>query len=296
MAADTAEGVVPGVPVESGGLPLGLDSWDPVHWRLREALASQSSFTSLWTALSEGAAVCFEEGGHRRSALQCHADVADSLAARGMMAEAAAKYESQCRAALREGWLAVATKTLPKLVACQLDAGLPGLPHSAVALLFLLLKSKNNITVDGEREVEGGSRTPPALLSALDLVKGASLAPSVLLSTLPPLLRHGMVYGNMDLSPFLTVSVVRNWYYKFYGRSTPDGKPVLTPTGVVNNEDQQEDVDAVQRRMQAAVGDVAPVVLQLTNPLPAAVELRDMRLILAGMQPMSTGEPNEQHS
>ncbi|KAL4537279.1 hypothetical protein Ndes2437B_g08423 [Nannochloris sp. 'desiccata'] len=111
--------------------------WKPVHWRLRRALASQTAFSDLWEALTVAAAVCFDHGGRQRQTVQCRAEIADCLAAKGQLADAARLYEAQCRTALAEGWNLAASAHLPKLAACQAALQSAGLPHTAAALLKL---------------------------------------------------------------------------------------------------------------------------------------------------------------
>lgn len=250
----------------------GSGAWQGrVHWRIRAALSSQASFTGLWTALSHAAAECFEHGGRRRRALLCHADAADALASQGKFTEAAAIYEAQCRVALREGWLPVALQTLPKLAACQVEVAAPtGLPHTAVALLTLLVNPKKG---------QSSSQDSAALRSALSLLtSAAALAGAGNNLEYPPLLGPTVSFHGVDLSSILLASPVKGWYCRFYGRSDAAGHPILVPTGPGG---------AAKARVQLAVGDVAPLVIHVTNPLPAAVQLADLRLVLSGMRQMA---------
>ena len=282
-----------------------IEDWSPVHWRLRRALASPAAFADLWEALSTAAAICFEQGGRWRQAVMCRSQVADCLAVRGELIEAASMYEELCRMALQEGWNSVAGACLPKLAMCQAKLRGAGLVHTAAALL--ILNSSSNMS-------SSKMMTLSALYSAVDVESAAKLLtlaaaqPSAGLSFSPPLLpltfsttpataaagaagggggftsfSPEFEYFGVDLSSVLAVKPVKGLFSRFFKRNDAEtGRPLLCPTTVVTT-----DGSAPPTHVQCAVGDVVEVCLEVVNRLQSTLTLADVRLLLVGMHEMT---------
>lgn len=72
-----------------------------VHWRLKEALASEIAFKDLWSQLSEACAVCYAAAGHYRNSMMYRSQQAAALLDAGEQEEAVRIYEDVCKLALR---------------------------------------------------------------------------------------------------------------------------------------------------------------------------------------------------
>ena len=260
--------------------------WKPVHWRLRRALASQTAYSDLWQALTTAAALCFDHGGRQRQAVQCRAEIADCLAAKGQMADAARLYEAQCRIALAEGWNVAAATHLPKLAACQAGLQAAGLPHTAAALLKLTSLSSSSSVFTAFDAAAAVS----LLCKAAALPSAALPLPSPLLpprqhmpgpgaaGTLPFIMNDSEM---VDLSFVLAAQPLKGGYSKFYCRNdTTSGRPIFCPTATA-------DADASATHVQCAVGDVNVITLKVYNRLPTAIALQGVKLLLVGMQEMT---------
>jgi hypothetical protein len=244
-----------------------LPAW-LVHWRLRAALSSQPLFTELFVALSEAAASCYARGGHARSAALLRADVADALAKQGSVHSAAELYEAQCRTFLREGWHALAARTLPKLAACQLACGGAGLAHTAAALLSLPPPHRGSLA---ER-----TAACQLLLQAAAAEAGLGLGRPLL--PLSPAVPGAGADAAVSLAA-ITAAPPAAAVSRFFGRSGPGGAPLLVPPPGSGGGGA----------LAAAVGDVLPVQLLVDSQLPVAVDLRDVSLTLAVLQEMTGG-------
>jgi hypothetical protein len=283
--------------------------WEPVHWRLRRALASPAAFADLWQALTIAAAVCFEHGGRQRQAVQCRSEIADCLAVKGQLAEAARLYEAQCRIALAEGWTLAAAAHLPKLAACQSALQSSGLPHTAAAWLKFAATS----SIDSDVAI---STTNAA--EAVNLLCKAAALPSAALPLPPPLLPprqhmpgpgaagtlpfiNSIDNGIVDLSSVLAAQPIKGKYSKFYCRNdATTGRPILCSTGASSTAppNATSTTTAITTHVQCAVGDVNVISLQVYSRLPTSLALQDVRLLLVGMQEMTAlaspraGSPN----
>jgi len=277
--------------------------WKPVHWRLRRGLASQTAFSDLWQALTAAAAVCFEHGGRQRQAVQCRAEIADCLAAKGQLEEAARLYEAQCRIALAEGWNVAAAAHLPKLAACQAASQAAGLPHTAAALLKLASSSSLSSSILTAFDAATAASLlckaaalpsaaalplPPALLPPRQHLPGPGAA-----GTLPFITNDS---GMVDLSSVLPAQPVKGRYSKFYCRNdTTTGRPILCPTTIANYPKKPNasilstsaKTTGTATHVQCAVGDVNVVTLKVSNRLPTAIALQGVKLLLVGMQEMT---------
>ncbi|KAL4549831.1 hypothetical protein Ndes2526B_g04818 [Nannochloris sp. 'desiccata'] len=269
--------------------------WKPVHWRLRRALASQTAFSDLWEALTVAAAVCFDHGGRQRQTVQCRAEIADCLAAKGQLADAARLYEAQCRTALAEGWNLAASAHLPKLAACQAALQSAGLPHTAAALLKLTSSFSSP---------SSSVFTASDAAASVSLLCRAAALPSAALPLPPPLLppRQHMpgpgAAGTLpfimndtemvELSSVLLAQPLKGSYSKFYCRNdTTTGRPVFRSTASADASAVSAATTATVTHVQCAVGDVNVITLKVYSRLPTAIALRDVRLLLLGMQEMT---------
>lgn len=271
-----SSGTEGGVPQARPGAPLALPDRHStaggrlpdwlVHWRLRLALASQAAFSELWAELSDAAARCFAQCGRRRAAAVLYADVADALAVRGQLAQAAALYERQCRAFLRDGWYALAARTLPKLAACQVALGGAGLPYTAAALLALPPGSWAS-----------ASGTPDPAAACLLLLQAARRPDA--LQGMRPLLGVAPPDGHLHLWPLLAATPVLGAYSRFFGQSDAAGSPLLQATGP----------GGIGGAALACVGDVVLLRLAVHSALPVELPLADAVLTLAVLQELTGG-------
>eukprot|EP00887_Chlorella_sp_A99_P003263 scaffold9.g3263.t1 len=273
-AAAAVAGPRPELRIPDRSSPAGahLPPW-LVHWRLRVALAAQPAFGELWCQLSEAAARCFAAGGRRRTAAVFHADVADALTAQGQLAPAATLYERQARAFLREGWLPLAARTLPRLAACQVALGSGGLPYTAAAMLALPPEAWAHAGRDARG---GGGAAPGDTLSASLLLLQAARLPGAIGGGARPLLGGAPPDGLLHMSPLLVAYPTRGRYSRFFGQSDPaTGTPQLLPSGGGGGA------------AEACVGDVVVLQLEVESRLPVELPLAEVALTLAVLQELT---------
>jgi hypothetical protein len=279
--------------------------WKPVHWRLRRALESQAAFADLWQALTVAAAFCFDHGGRQRQAVQCRAEIADCLAAKGQLAEAARLYEAQCRIALAEGWTLAAAAHLPKLALCQATLQSAGLPHTAAALLKLATTASHAVDSTAVFSPSDATAAVNLLCKAAGLPTAALPLPPPLLPPRPQLPGPGAAgtlpfiisdSGMVDLSSVLAAQPLKGNYSKFYCRNdAATGRPILCPTTTAAAASPPQPSLATSTasnsttvtHVQCAVGDVNVITLKVYSRLPTSVALHDVRLLLLGMQEMT---------
>lgn len=200
--------------------------------------------------------------GHARNAALLRADVADALAAGGQLRRAAALYERQCRVFLREAWHSLAAQTLPKLAACQLEAGGAGLAHTAAALLSL--------------PVPPGGGAPQREAACQLLLQAAAVPGSLAGSRLLP--AAAAPDAALDLSPAISAAVARGSASRFFGRTTAGGAPLLLPPA-----------GAAGGARAAAVGDALAIQVAVHSSLPAPLRLTGVKLALGVLQEMTGG-------
>lgn len=179
----------------------------------------------------------------------------------------------------REGWHALAAATLPKLAACQLATGSAGLAHTAAALLSLPAPFRG---------------TPVERQAACELLLQASQLPQSLGSSLPLLpsspTSAEASLGGINVSAILVAAPLPASVSRFFGRTDPEGAPVLSPPlRAAAGAGASAGGSGSSGALSAAVGDALAVKLVVRNQLPVALPLREVVLTLGVLQEMTGG-------
>lgn len=175
----------------------------------------------------------------------------------------------------REGWHALAAATLPKLAACQQAVDSPGLAHTAAAMLSL------------PPPFQGAAAERQAACRLLLRAAQAQAGTGASLPLLPG--KPAASDGAIDMSAIIAAAPPKCAVSRFFGRTGPDGTPLLAPAPREPHSRGSSQCGACS----AAVGDALPLQLVVRNQLPDALPLSDVVLTLAVLQEMTGGQVNQ---